>query len=196
MTGRRHSYAISGLPETVDDIVVTPNARTAFLLADEYLYVVALGQESGWVREVVNVEQSGAKAKQLALLSGANSLLIYHSDQSLSQWFEVLRDGKRSVVKTRDFAVGDSPVTALIPEYTRKGFFALQQDGQLSAFYTTVKGAIYRESVFADGLPQQVAISPRADRLVALEDNNWQVFTVKNPHPENWNCLPLAEDLV
>ena len=94
------------------------------------------------------------------------------------------RMAKRTMVRTRDFAVGASPVIDLIPEYTRKGFFALQQDGQLSAFYTTVKGAIYRESVFDNLLPQQIVISPRADRLVTLNGNDWQVYHVKNPHPE------------
>ncbi|MCQ1056997.1 ABC transporter permease subunit [Photobacterium sp. ZSDE20] len=178
------SFAISGLPTEVKDIAVTPDARTAYVLAGEKVYVIAFGSTSGWVREVVEIEPTGSQAQQLALLSGANSLLISHSDQSLSQWFETRKGGKRELVRTRNFAVGDSPVTALIPEYTRKGFFALQQDGQLSAFYTTVKGAIYREPVFADGPPQQIMISPRADRLVALKGNDWQVFDVDNPHPE------------
>ena len=178
------TFAVSGLPETVDDIVVTPDARTAYVLAADKLYVVAFGNRSGWVREVVAVEEPGSKAQQLALLSGANSLLISHSDQSLSQWFEIRKDGKRTMVRTRDFAVGESQVIDLIPEYTRKGFFALQQDGQLSAFYTTVKGAIYREPVFANGLPQQIVISPHADRLVTQSGNDWQVYNVKNPHPE------------
>ncbi|MDV5171375.1 ABC transporter permease subunit [Photobacterium rosenbergii] len=178
------SFAISGLPEAVEDIVVTPDARTAYVLAADKLYVVAFGSRSGWVREVVEVEEPGSKAQQLALLSGANSLLISHSDQSLSQWFEIRKDGKRTMVRTRDFAIGDSPVIDLIPEHTRKGFFALQQDGQLSAFYTTVKGAIYREPVFDHELPQQIVISPHADRLVAQNGNEWQVYNVKNPHPE------------
>lgn len=178
------SFAISGLPEAVEDIVVTPDARTAYVLAADKLYVVAFGSRSGWVREVVEVEEPGSKAQQLALLSGANSLLISHSDQSLSQWFEIRKDGKRTMVRTRDFAIGDSPVIDLIPEHTRKGFFALQQDGQLSAFYTTVKGAIYHEPVFDHELPQQIVISPHADRLVAQNGNEWQVYNVKNPHPE------------
>ena len=177
-------FAVTGLPETIDDIVVTPDARTAYVLSADKLYVVAFGNRSGWVREVVQVEEPGSKAQQLALLSGANSLLISHSDQSLSQWFEIRKDGKRTMVRTRDFAVGDSPVIGLIPEYTRKGFFALQQDGQLSAFYTTVKGAIYRESLFENDLPQQVVISPHADRLVTLNGNEWRIYAVKNPHPE------------
>ncbi|MBC7003059.1 ABC transporter permease subunit [Photobacterium sp. BZF1] len=178
------TFAVSGLPEVVDDIAVTPDARTAYVLAGDKLYVVAFGSRSGWVREVVAVEEPGSKAQRLALLSGANSLLISHSDQTLSQWFEIRKDGKRTMVRTRDFAIGESPVSNLIPEYTRKGFFALQQDGQLSAFYTTVKGAIYRESVFDSQLPQQIVISPHADRLVTLNGNDWQVYNVKNPHPE------------
>ncbi|KHT59164.1 phosphate ABC transporter permease [Photobacterium gaetbulicola] len=177
-------FAISGLPGTVEDIVVTPDARTAYVLSDGYLYVVAFGTASGWVREVVAIEPGGSQAQQLALLSGANSLLISHSDQSLSQWFEIRKDGKRTMVRARDFAVGDSPVAMLIPEHTRKGFFALQQDGQLSAFYTTINGAIYRDRFFTEELPQQLVISPRADRLVALHGNDWHVFTVENPHPE------------
>ncbi|GAL08588.1 phosphate transport system permease protein PstC [Photobacterium aphoticum] len=178
------TFAINGLPRTVQDMAVTPDARMAYVLSDANLYVVHLGKSSGYVREVVSVAKEGQAPVHLSLLSGANSVLISHADDTVSQWFDVLRDGQRSLTETRTFTLPDSPIVNVIPEYARKGFFALQQDGQLSAFYTTVKGAIFSEPVFAGDLPELLVIAPRANRLLAVSGHDWQLFDVDNRHPE------------
>ncbi|MGF1688132.1 ABC transporter permease subunit [Photobacterium japonica] len=178
------SYAIKGLPQKAQDMAVTPDARTAYVLAGPSLYVVTLGKASGYVREVVDVAKEGQAPLQLTLLSGANSLLLSHADGTVSQWFDVLHDGKRTLTNTRTFTLSASHIDTLVPEYARKGFFALQQDGQLSAFYTTVEGAIFSEPMFAGALPDHLVISPRANRLLAVSGNGWQLFKVDNRHPE------------
>ncbi len=111
------------------------------------------------IRDVVDVSTAQGTPQQLTLLSGANSLLITASDNSVSQWFETLLEGKRTLVNARDFVLPESPVVRLVPEYARKGFFAVHQDGTLSAYYTTVKGHIYREPLLAE-VPDWVTISP------------------------------------
>ncbi|MGF1725115.1 ABC transporter permease subunit [Photobacterium nomapromontoriensis] len=178
------SFAIKGLPTEIKALAVTPDTRTAYVLAGMRIYVVSLDGHAGVIREVVEVSRSDSQPVQLELLSGANSLLISHSDHSVSQWFDVLRDGKRKLTLTREFELPDNAVVRVVPEYARKGFFALQQDGQLSAFYTTIKGAIYSEPVFSGALPDLLAISPRANRLMAATGNDWQLFQVDNSHPE------------
>lgn len=177
-------FALEGVAEPIDDLAVTPDARTLYLLAGKRIYVVTLGEAQAQIRQVVSVADGDAEPRQLALLSGANSLLITDSEHRVAQWFEIVKDGRRSLVKTREFALPPGNVTSLVPEYARKGFFVLQDDGQLSAFYTTVKGAIYSSAVFTDKVPDTLMISPRADRLVAVTGNQWQTYKVDNRHPE------------
>lgn len=177
------SFAVDGLPKGIKSLAVTPDGRTLYAIAGSSLYVVVLDGKQPVIREAVDVSTDDALPEQLTLLSGANSLLVTTSDNLVSQWFEVLRDGKRQMIKARHFEIGNSPVVQLVPEYSRKGFFAVQQDGQLSAFYTSVKEAIYRAQHF-DTLPEHVAISPRADRLITVNGDQWQIYRVKNRHPE------------
>lgn len=176
-------FAIQGLPENLASLAVTPDGRTLYALSGSDLYVVTLDGERSRIREVVDVSTGEGAVKPLTLLSGANSLLIQTGDNSVSQWFEVLRNGSRTMVAARSFTLSGSPVTRLLPEYARKGFFAVQHDGTLSAFYTTVKGDIYREPLLS-GAPDSMAISPRADRLLAVSGDQWQVYRVDNRHPE------------
>ncbi|WP_299015681.1 ABC transporter permease subunit [uncultured Photobacterium sp.] len=178
-----HSFEVDELPEFISTLAVTPDGRTLYALSGDNLYVVGLEGERAAVREVVDVSTAEGKPLQLTLLSGANSLLITTSDNGVSQWFEVLRDGKRTLINARDFSLGESPLVRLVPEYARKGFFAIQQDGRLSAYYTSVKGDIYSEQLF-ETLPDLVAISPRADRLVTVNGAQWQIYQVTNRHPE------------
>ncbi|MCW8328009.1 ABC transporter permease subunit [Photobacterium sp. SDRW27] len=177
------SFVINGLPDELSTLAVTPDGRTLYAMSGESLYVVTLDGENSTVRDVVDVSTAKGIPQQLTLLSGANSLLITTSDNVVSQWFEVLREGKRTLVNARSFSLTDSPVVQLAPEYARKGFFAVQQDGTLSAYYTSVKGHIYRESLPGNP-PDWLSISPRADRLLTVDDNEWQLYKVDNRHPE------------
>lgn len=177
------SFLIEGLPDVLSTLAVTPDGRTLYALSGDNLYVVTLDGEHSKIRDVVDVSTAQGVPQQLTLMSGANSLLITASDNSVSQWFEVLRDGKRTLVNARRFALTESPVAQLIPEYARKGFFAVQQDGTLSAYYTTVKGHIFSEPLFSE-VPDWLSISPRADRLLAVNGDSWQLYKVDNRHPE------------
>ncbi|MGF1699188.1 ABC transporter permease subunit [Photobacterium makurazakiensis] len=178
------SFEVAGLPDSINALAITPDTRTAYALSGQFIYVIALEHDSGHIRDVVDVSNGNSVPEQLVLLSGAHSLLISNSDNSLSQWFEVLNEGKRVLTRTRDFNVSDSAIHSVVPEYTRKGFFALQQDGQLSAFYTTVNGAIYNETPFGSDLPERLVISPRANQLLTVSGNRWQIYGVENKHPE------------
>ncbi|MGF1759922.1 ABC transporter permease subunit [Photobacterium sagamiensis] len=176
-------FEISDIPDKVTDLVVTPDGRTLYLLSGNYLYVVAINGPGSQTREVVDVSDGQGKPLKIDLLSGANSLLITTSSNTVSQWFEILAKGKRSLVKARDFSLSDSALVQLVPEYYRKGFFAIQQNGMLSAYYTADKSALYQEKLFT-AAPDTVAISPRADRLLVLTGDEWQTYAVNNTHPE------------
>lgn len=180
---QRNLFEISEIPNKVTDLAVTPDGRTLYLLSGNYLYVVALNGSDSQTREVVDVSDAQGKPLKIDLLSGANSLLITTSDNTVSQWFEILAKGKRSLVKARDFSFSKSALVQLVPEYYRKGFFAIQKNGMLSAYYMADKSALYQETLFT-AAPDMVAISPKADRLLVLMADEWQTYVVNNSHPE------------
>lgn len=176
-------FEISNIPHKITDLAVTPDGRTLYLLSGNYLYVVAINGSDSQTREVVDVSDGQGKPLKIDLLSGANSLLITTDDNTVSQWFEILAKGKRSLVKAREFTLSDSALVQLVPEYYRKGFFAIQKNGSLSAYYTADKSALYQGKLFT-AAPDTVAISPRADRLLAVTGNEWHLYAVHNTHPE------------
>ncbi|MGR5077463.1 ABC transporter permease subunit [Photobacterium swingsii] len=185
----------SGLPiTTLQDIqrmALTPDGHTLYLQYARQLAVIALDKASGQtyarLRDMVTVADESTTITDFNLLSGANSLLITTDNQHVSQWFEVLKDGQWSLTHIRDFPLSDSPVTQLAPEHFRKSFLTWQQDGTLSAFYATAKEPVFQsKKVMASfsSSASEIAISPRADRLLVVEDDNWQIFDIDNPHPE------------
>ncbi|ELI6446972.1 ABC transporter permease subunit [Photobacterium damselae] len=176
-------YPIIGLPANVTDFDVTPDGKTLYALSGNKLYVVKLTKQQAMIRQVVSVSDDKIIQVGMYLLSGAQSLLLVSSDNTVNQWFEVVKDGKRTLVHAREFEFSASPIYKLIPEYFRKGFYAIQQDGTVSAYFTSEHNIIYQQKLFT-ALPDFVAISPRANLLLTLNGEQWKSYSVDNLHPE------------
>ncbi|HIF9481210.1 TPA: ABC transporter permease subunit [Photobacterium damselae] len=176
-------YPIIGLPANVTDFDVTPDGKTLYALSGKELYVVKLTKQQAMIRQVVSVSDDKTIPVGMYLLSGAQSLLLVDSDNTVNQWFEVVKDGKRTLVHAREFEFSASPIYKLIPEYFRKGFYTIQQDGTVSAYFTSEHNIIYQQKLFT-ALPDFVAISPRANLLLTLNGEQWKSYSVDNLHPE------------
>nr|WP_305838944.1 ABC transporter permease subunit [Photobacterium leiognathi] len=59
----------------------------------------------------------------------------------------------------------------------------VQKDGRVSAYYTSERDVIYQHQVF-DNVPQDIAISPKANVLLTIDNGEWQSYTVNNSHPD------------
>ena len=180
---QHNRYPIIGLPANVTDFDVTPDGKTLYALSGKELYVVKLTKQQAMIRQVVSVSDDKTIPVGMYLLSGAQSLLLVDSDNTVNQWFEVVKDGKRTLVHAREFEFSASPIYKLIPEYFRKGFYAIQQDGTVSAYFTSEHNIIYQQKLFTS-LPDFVAISPRANLLLTLNGEQWKSYSVDNLHPE------------
>ncbi|WIG76927.1 ABC transporter permease subunit [Photobacterium damselae] len=180
---QHNRYPIIGLPANVTDFDVTPDGKTLYALSGKELYVVKLTKQQAMIRQVVSVSDDKTIPVGMYLLSGAQSLLLVNSDNTVNQWFEVVKDGKRTLVHAREFEFSASPIYKLIPEYFRKGFYAIQQDGTVSAYFTSEHNIIYQQKLFT-ALPDFVAISPRANLLLTLNGEQWKSYSVDNLHPE------------
>jgi phosphate transport system permease protein len=180
----------------VNDILVTPDMRLAFVRSDDQIFVFDLTDEDDVELKatiIPSLEQTRTKPHHItsmALLSGSSSILLGNSDGKVSQWFEVATDNGRQFKNVRTFDVSDTEaITQIHTEQFRKSFYTLTPSGNIGVFYTTSEADLWRGQLTTSE-PTVFAISPRADGLVIIDDKQLKIFSVENEHPEvTWSAL-------
>jgi phosphate transport system permease protein len=139
----------------------------------------------------VKAVPEGNQITSLEFLSGGISILAGDNDGRVSQWFPVRDpDNNYTLEHVRSFGSQHAPISAIAPEYFRKGFIASDAEGYLGVYHTTAHRTIKRER-FTDSPLRHIAIAPRADAMLA-EDERGDVrfLSVANHHPEvSWQSL-------
>ena len=176
----------------VHSLAMTPDQQSLYVVGrDGRLARFDIGDvESPRLVEQVPVAASGVRVRDARLLAGGVSLLLATSDGVISQWFTVRNaDGERRLRRIRQFEAPPS-LRVLAPEFARKGFLAAGGDGSVSVYHATAHQLLMREPV-ADGAIGLLAVSPRADALLALDDSGVMHFwRIHNEHPEiSWSAL-------
>jgi phosphate transport system permease protein len=180
---------IPALPSNVDQILLSPDLRHLFVRTQNKLLVYDVSDiDDIKVKSALVINAPGSNVTDMQLLTGASSLMVANENGVISQWFEVLQDNKRIFTFIRDFkAEGD--VTAIIPEYSRKGFLTADNQGNLSIFHATGDTRLISQKVSTSNA-MQVAISPRANSVMVVDDRHLSLFSVDNEHPEiTWSAL-------
>ncbi|UIP27323.1 ABC transporter permease subunit [Photobacterium sp. TLY01] len=183
-TWQASQLAMPAIGQPVTDMVVTPDGRTLYVLNGRQVTVIDLNQSEGRIRQQTDVSQGAGDPVAMTALSGANSLLITGADGKVTQWFEVASAGQRQLTAARTFSGGQGALNLVVPEYYRKGFFAVQDGGLLAGYYMADSAAPVLESRLFSRTPELMTVSPRADRLLAISGEQWQLFKVTNPYPE------------
>jgi phosphate transport system permease protein len=135
--------------------------------------------------ETVEVAEPGQRVTALTMLSGGFSLVVGTDKGTLAQWFLVRQDGNNFALKhIRDFAPMAAEVTALAPEFHRKGFVAGDQKGHLGSYFATSGRLLFNEKI-SDKPITALGIPPRGNGYMA-QDAGGQFFTAKvhNEFPE------------
>ncbi|MDX1268309.1 MAG: phosphate ABC transporter permease, partial [Oceanisphaera sp.] len=180
---------IPGLPEQVDQLLLTPNLRFLFARShnDVYIYDVRNINKLR-LRNVLTMNAVGGNITSLSLLSGGNSLLVANDNGKVSQWFEVTRDGKREFTFIREFEANGA-IEQIVSEVNRKGFITASSNGSLDIFHTTGGTRLFSEKLAGDRV-SALAMSPRNSMLLMLEGNTLSTFYVENEHPEvTWRAM-------
>ena len=135
------------------------------------------------------LEDGKQEVSNATSLLGGISLMIGDSSGGIAQWFMVREaDGKAVLKSIRSFQLTDSPIIQILPEERRKGFFALDAEGNLGIFHSTAHRTLLVEPV-AEG-QALAALSPRANRVLVESDGQLQRLIIDNPHPEiSWSSL-------
>ncbi len=137
----------------------------------------------------------GQTVTAMQFLSGGISLLVGDSAGAIIQWFPV-RDHRNSysLSRVRSFSAQTHPITQIAPEFSRKGFAAVDRSGTLGLYHTTAERTLLVQRIIespVDSPVEAVAMSPRADALL-VEDGGGglRFFRIHNEHPEvSWHSL-------
>jgi phosphate transport system permease protein len=140
----------------------------------------------------VHAVPESVRITSLQFLSGGISILVGDTRGVVTQWFPV-RDEENNYTldNIRHFDAQHAPITSIAPEYYRKGFIAVDNEGYVGLYHTTAGRMLKLEQTGAQSL-DFAAVSPRADAML-LEDgtnNQVQFWRVENKHPEvSWRGL-------
>ncbi len=131
-----------------------------------------------------------ARVSAVGFLSGGISLVVGDSQGRLAQWFPVRQDTRVGLQRVREFTPLESGITAIVPEFYRKGFIAADGSGHLAIYHATAHRTLLTSQVSNSRL-YGVAISPRASAMLVLDgEHHARFFRIENEHPEiSWSSL-------
>jgi phosphate transport system permease protein len=167
------------------------------LLLDKALRSLFVIDSTGWVHyyDVSNPANAklvqsidagqGSQVTAAEFLVGTVSIIIGTQDGELSQWFLVRDENNNySLTRIREFDSHGAAITAIAPEYNRKGFVAGDASGQLGVHYGTSARTLYLDEFMGQPVAQ-VAISPLNGRLLVLDQNEQlHAADIWNEHPQ------------
>jgi len=166
---------------TVTGLAVSGDHRWLYL-ADDTGRVHRFNVPALELQQTIAVAESGISA--MVMLLGGISLLTGDQDGGIQQLFPVRgADGDRRLELIRRFDSLDAPIVRLLPEERRKGFVALTARNELGFFHSTAKRLVARLSL-AELQPDEIALSPRADSLLAVSGGRLGHLEIHNEHPE------------
>lgn len=187
-----HYQEINFYQRHVDDILISPDLALAFVRSGNLVSIFELDDEDSVPLryEIGNEIPAKASLTAMALLSGGSSILLGDNLGNVSQWFEVAIDEGRRFKKIRTFSTNTSePVKRIYSEQFRKSFYAITTSGAMDIFYTTSEAQLWHGNL-TDNLPTAIVLSPRADGLLLIDDQQLHLFSVENEHPEvTWSAL-------
>lgn len=178
---------ISPVPPDVRQLVIESKQRELFVLHGERSlarYDIA-DKAAPRLLETVEIAPAGQRVTALAMLSGGFSLIVGTDKGELAQWFPVRTEGTNFALKRiRGFEPMPAAVTALAPEFFRKGFIAGDAQGHLGSYFATSERLLFREKL-SDQPLVALGVPPRGNGYLA-QDGAGKVHAaaVDNHYPE------------
>ncbi|WIW00054.1 ABC transporter permease subunit [Kinneretia aquatilis] len=190
MTGETKSEVqsseIANPPAGIRQLVVEAKQRELYVLhGDAKLARYNISDKSNpKLLETVELAK-GQKVTALTMLSGGYSLIVGTDKGELSQWFLVRTEGANfGMTRIRDFKPMPAAVTALAPEFFRKGFIVGDAAGNLGSYFATSQRLLFVEKL-SDKPLTVLGVPPRGNGYLA-QDEAGRVYTaaVDNHYPE------------
>lgn len=180
----RHQLpAIDGTPVK---LMLEKSLRRLFIIDDtgHVHYMDVENPQNARLVQSVDVGR-GQEITAAEFLVGTESLVFGKSNGDLSQWFLVRDENEqRALTHIRDFRSHGASITDIAPEHIRKGFLAVDEDGQLGIHYGTSSRTLFLRQV-SDVPLKNVAVSQINRKLMFQDINNRVVVAdLWNAHPQ------------
>ena len=131
------------------------------------------------------VDVVGGKVTAMRFLVSTGSLAVGTDEGKISQWLMVRdKNNRYHVTHVRDFKPLSGAVTHIAPEFSRRGFWAADDKGDIGIYYGTSARTLLIESMGSTPITQ-IGLSPINGRVLLL-DSAQKVSNAKvwNEHPE------------
>ncbi len=142
------------------------------------------------LRDTAVAVRPGEQITDLEYLNGTFSAVVGTSQGRLSQWFLVRDESEDAgdnvfyLARAREFRRHPGAITDIRPEYNRKGFVAVDDQGHLGIHYGTSSRTLALESI-ADEALVAVTVSPVNNQVMAeTASGELKVLGIWNEHPE------------
>lgn len=186
------SVEVAQLPAVPDELLIDSEQHELYVLAGREIgYWNIRDKEKPKLVETVQLVPPDVDVTDVRFLAGGHSLLVGDSRGRITQWFPVRDDANNfRLTRIREFTALTKPVRAIAPEWSRKGFVAIDAAGVLGVFHTTAERTLLTA---ATGVTEAtvLALSPRADAVFAAGAAGVaKRFGLVNEHPEvSWRSL-------
>lgn len=179
---------LQGIPTSINKLQITPDQRLLFVLSGNQLYIYDLmGGNFDAPRQVVEINEPGAKVTDISLMSGGSSILVGNDNGVITQWFETKSERGRRLTRVRDFTVEGSAVK-IKAEPFRKTFAVLNDKGDIRLFHSTSEADLLDEKLVSPASALQ--FSPRNNAIILTTKDSIDFYHLENEHPEvTWSAL-------
>jgi phosphate transport system permease protein len=165
---------------------------TAIAISNDHRWLY-LGDQDGQVHFISMVDMqenqvvrvSDSRISSMSMLLGGISVLAGDAEGNITQLFPVRNtDNEFSLEVIRRFEGQQAEIIGIVPEQRRKGFISVAADGNLAIYHSTA-GRLVLEQQLTGGLPDALALAPRASGLLTLNsDGSADFMDIDNEHPE------------
>jgi phosphate transport system permease protein len=191
MTGESKSEVqqseISPAPADIRKLVIESKQRELYVLhgANSLARYDISNKTAPRLLETVALAPEGQRVTALTMLSGGFSIIVGTDKGELAQWFLVRSEGAEfKLQRIRGFKPMPAPITALAPEFFRKGFIVGDAQGHLGSYFATSERQLFVERLGSQPLTV-LGVPPRGNGYLA-QDAAGKVYTaaVENHYPE------------
>ena len=178
---------INSPPPGMRQLVIESKQRELYVLHGERSlarYNIS-DKSSPQLLETVELAPQGQRVTALTMLSGGFSIIAGTDKGEISQWFLVRTEGASFALRQiREFKPMPAAVTALAPEFFRKGFLAGDAQGNLGSYFATSQRLLFVEKL-SDRPLTVLGVPPRGNGYLA-QDAAGRVYSaeVDNHYPE------------
>ncbi len=175
--------------DTAEIVAIRVNVEQRQLyVADRFGYIYfynIVHRSNPRLVQKVRAMENNMETTTIEFLSGGISILVGDSSGRIAQWFPVRDENSNYTLRQiRVFEKQHAPITAIAPEYSRKGFVAADSEGRIGIYHTTAHHAVFLDRIDEQAL-RAIVLSPRANALLVENDKRrLRFWHVHNEHPE------------